>query len=44
MLIGSALAQNVNVKEFYEGDNDYLFFVNTLSDGRLLFGGSKCPD
>ena len=44
MLIGSALAQNVNVKEFYEGDNDYLFFVNTLSDGRLLFGGSKCLD
>ncbi len=44
MLIGSALAENVNVKAFYSGENDYLFFLRTLSDGRLLFAGSKCLD
>ena len=44
MLIGSALAENVNVEEFYTGENDYLFFLRTLSDGRLLIAGSKCLD
>ncbi len=44
MLIGSAIAENVNVKQFYSGDQDNLFFLRTLSDGRLLFGGSKCLD
>lgn len=44
MLIGSALAQNVNVEEFYTGENDYLFYLCTLSDGQLLIAGSKCLD
>ena len=44
MLIGSALAQHLNLEEFYTEENDYLFSLSTLKDGRLLIAGSKCLD
>lgn len=44
MLAGTVLAENINVDEFCTGDGDYLYFLCTLSDGRLLCGGSKTLD
>ncbi len=44
LLAGSALAENVNVRQFYSNEGDYLFYLRTLSDGRMLFGGSKQAD
>ena len=33
MLIGSAIAENVNVKQFYSGDQDNLFFFARCQTG-----------
>ena len=44
LLAGAALAENVSMKQFYTNEGDYIYFLRTLRDGRMLFTGVKCPD